>query len=386
MSEPVVRIRNVSKSFVRDGFEVVALDRVNLDIEPGEFLALLGPSGSGKSTLLNLLAGIDRCTEGEVDVLGTDLARLSESELAAWRNTHVGYIFQTFNLIPVLTAFENVELPLLLTRLSKKERQRNVETALELVGLADRMDHRPRQLSGGQEQRVAIARAIVMDPDLVLAMETNAFWADALARLHPRYPHRIERPQENAYGMMLLSRLELREPEVRFLMDDDVPSFRTRLLLRSGECVWLYGVHPRPPHTFQASFDRDAELLVVGREIRRSPEPTIVAGDLNDVAWSYTTRLFQRISGLMDPRLGRGLYASFHARKWYMRWPLDHIFFDPEFRLVRLARLPDIGSDHFPLLAELSYEPEGKAEQEARSLMPGDRRAARRMIREAHAR
>lgn len=171
MSESVVRIRNVSKRFVRDGFEVVALDQVNLDIEKGEFLALMGPSGSGKSTLLNLLAGIDRCTEGEVDVMGTDLARLNESQLAIWRNTHVGYIFQTFNLIPVLTAFENVELPLLLTKLTKKERQRNVETALELVGLSDRMDHRPKQLSGGQEQRVAIARAIVMDPDLLLADE-----------------------------------------------------------------------------------------------------------------------------------------------------------------------------------------------------------------------
>ncbi|HXG64450.1 MAG TPA: ABC transporter ATP-binding protein [Blastocatellia bacterium] len=171
MAEPVVRLRNVSKRFVRDGFEVVALDNVNLDIQPGEFLALMGPSGSGKSTLLNLLAGIDRCTEGEVNVLGTDLARLNESQLAVWRNTHIGYIFQTFNLIPVLTAFENVELPLLLTKLSKKERQRNVETALELVGLADRMDHRPKQLSGGQEQRVAIARAIVMDPDLLLAGE-----------------------------------------------------------------------------------------------------------------------------------------------------------------------------------------------------------------------
>jgi len=171
MAEPIVRIRNVSKHFVRDGFEVVALDQVNLEIEPGEFLALMGPSGSGKSTLLNLLAGIDRPTEGKVEVLGTDLAKLNESQLAVWRNTHVGYIFQTFNLIPVLTAFENVELPLLLTKLSKKERQRNVETALELVGLSDRMDHQPRQLSGGQEQRVAMARAIVMDPDLLLADE-----------------------------------------------------------------------------------------------------------------------------------------------------------------------------------------------------------------------
>ncbi|MDT4968551.1 MAG: putative transport system ATP-binding protein [Acidobacteriota bacterium] len=171
MPDTVVQIRNVSKRFSRDGFEVVALDNVNLDIENGDFLALMGPSGSGKSTLLNLLAGIDRCSEGEVDVMGTNLAKLSESQLAAWRNSHIGYIFQTFNLIPVLTAYENVELPLLLTKLSKAERKKNVTTALDLVGLSDRMDHRPRQLSGGQEQRVAIARAIVTDPDLILADE-----------------------------------------------------------------------------------------------------------------------------------------------------------------------------------------------------------------------
>ena len=171
MPESIVRIRNVSKRYVRDGFEVVALDSVSLDIEQGDFVALMGPSGSGKSTLLNLIAGIDRSTDGEVEVLGTDLARLNESQLAIWRNRHVGYIFQTFNLIPVLTAYENVELPLLLTNLSKSERRKNVETAIELVGLTDRMYHRPKQLSGGQEQRVAIARAIVMDPDLLLADE-----------------------------------------------------------------------------------------------------------------------------------------------------------------------------------------------------------------------
>lgn len=169
--ELVARIRGVSKAYRRDGFEVVALDNVDLDIPAGDFLALMGPSGSGKSTLLNLLAGIDRATEGEVVVMETDLARLGESQLAAWRNRHVGYIFQSFNLIPVLTAFENVELPLLLTNLSKAERRRNVQTALELVGLEDRMSHRPKQLSGGQEQRVAIARAIAADPDLLLCDE-----------------------------------------------------------------------------------------------------------------------------------------------------------------------------------------------------------------------
>jgi putative ABC transport system ATP-binding protein len=171
MAAPIVQVRNVSKRFTRDGFEVVALDHVDLEIQAGDFFALMGPSGSGKSTLLNLLAGIDRVTEGEVEVLGTQLSRLNESQLAAWRNIHVGYIFQTFNLVPVLTAFENVELPLLLTKLSKNERRKNVETALELVGLADRMNHQPKQLSGGQEQRVAIARAIVTDPDLILADE-----------------------------------------------------------------------------------------------------------------------------------------------------------------------------------------------------------------------
>ncbi|HEY8228612.1 MAG TPA: ABC transporter ATP-binding protein [Pyrinomonadaceae bacterium] len=171
MSAPIVRVNNVSKRFSRDGFEIVALDQVSLEIQEGDFFALMGPSGSGKSTLLNLLAGIDRTTEGEVEVLGTRLSALNESRLATWRNTHIGYVFQTFNLVPVLTAFENVELPLLLTKLNKAQRRKNVETALELVGLADRMNHQPRQLSGGQEQRVAIARAIVTDPDLILADE-----------------------------------------------------------------------------------------------------------------------------------------------------------------------------------------------------------------------
>jgi putative ABC transport system ATP-binding protein len=171
MAAPIVQVRDVSKSFSRDGFEIVALDHVSLVVQERDFFALMGPSGSGKSTLLNLLAGIDRTTEGEVEVLGTQLAKLSESQLAAWRNAHIGYIFQTFNLVPVLTAFENVELPLLLTKLNKAQRRKNVETALELVGLADRMHHQPRQLSGGQEQRVAIARAIVTDPDLILADE-----------------------------------------------------------------------------------------------------------------------------------------------------------------------------------------------------------------------
>ena len=171
MSDAIVRVRNVSKRFNRDGFEVVALDNVDLELHQGDFLALMGPSGSGKSTLLNLLAGIDRPTNGEVEVMGTQLTRMTDSQLAVWRNTHIGYIFQTFNLVPVLTAFENVELPLLLTKLSASQRRKSVAVALEVVGLTDRARHKPKELSGGQEQRVAIARALVSDPALLICDE-----------------------------------------------------------------------------------------------------------------------------------------------------------------------------------------------------------------------
>ena len=167
----VVQVRNVSKVFKRDAFEVKALDDVSIEIGAGEFLALMGPSGSGKTTLLNMIAAIDRPTSGELRVLGEDIFRLGDGQSARWRNQHIGYIFQTFNLIPVLTAFENVELPLLLTKLNAQQRRDHVMTALKLVGLEDRVHHLPKQLSGGQEQRVAIARAIVSDPTLLLADE-----------------------------------------------------------------------------------------------------------------------------------------------------------------------------------------------------------------------
>ena len=167
----VVQVRSVSKIFKRDAFQVTALDDVSIDIAKGEFLALMGPSGSGKTTLLNMIAAIDRPTSGELLVQGQDIFRFSDSQIARWRNEHIGYVFQTFNLIPVLTAFENVELPLLLTKLTAQQRRDHVLTALKLVALEDRVNHLPKQLSGGQEQRVAIARAIVSDPTLLLADE-----------------------------------------------------------------------------------------------------------------------------------------------------------------------------------------------------------------------
>jgi putative ABC transport system ATP-binding protein len=171
MAEPIVKVEKLTKVYRRGEFEIVPLQDVDLEIERGAFIALMGPSGSGKTTLLNLVAGIDRPTRGRLAVAGKDLGSLSDGQLAAWRTRSVGYIFQLYNLIPVLTAYENVELPLLLLKMSRQERRRHVETALEAVGLSDRADHFPRQLSGGQEQRVAIARAIVTDPEILLADE-----------------------------------------------------------------------------------------------------------------------------------------------------------------------------------------------------------------------
>jgi putative ABC transport system ATP-binding protein len=171
MAGPVVRVQNVSKTYYRDETPVPVLEAIDLEVAEGEFVALMGPSGSGKSTLLNLIAGIDRASSGRVEVAGSELSALSEHALAAFRSRHIGFIFQLYNLIPVLTAYENVELPLLLTPLSKADRGKHVMMALDVVGLADRKDHTPRQLSGGQEQRVAIARAIVTDPTLLLADE-----------------------------------------------------------------------------------------------------------------------------------------------------------------------------------------------------------------------
>ena len=170
-SEVVIETHQLTKEFIRDEFHVVALKDVDITIAKGEFLALMGPSGSGKSTLLHLIAAMDRPTDGDILVLGENLRKLNDRAIAHWRNAHIGFVFQSFNLIPVLTAIENVELPLKLTNLKKKERMEHAATALKLVGLDDRMGHLPRQLSGGQEQRVAIARAIVTDPDLILADE-----------------------------------------------------------------------------------------------------------------------------------------------------------------------------------------------------------------------
>ncbi|QJW89332.1 endonuclease [Spirosoma taeanense] len=197
-------------------------------------------------------------------------------------------------------------------------------------------------------------------PDVVLVLEANQRWKDELAAIEPNYPYRILYPLENTYGMLMYSRYPIRQHELRFLIQDDIPSIYAQLELPSGQLIHFYGVHPTPPSPTEndRSTERDAELLLVGKEARTKSGPIIVAGDLNDVAWSHTTRLFQRISGLLDPRIGRGLYNTFHAKYFFLRWPLDHVFVSEHFQLQRIQRLPNCGSDHFPMFIALTYVPE----------------------------
>lgn len=221
------------------------------------------------------------------------------------------------------------------------------------------------------------------DPDVILAVETDAAWATALRPLRETYPHGVDHPRDNWYGMMLFSRLELEDCRIEFLVQDDVPSVFTRVRLPDGPGVCLRGIHPRPPEPVrdQDSTPRDAELVVVGRRIQEAPDqPTVVAGDLNDVAWSHTSQLFTRIAGLLDPRRGRGFYNSYNANNPFLRYPLDHVFHSRHFRLVALERLPHIGSDHFPMLVELSYEPDAPAEQPGPELRDGDPQEAEEKV------
>jgi endonuclease/exonuclease/phosphatase (EEP) superfamily protein YafD len=204
-------------------------------------------------------------------------------------------------------------------------------------------------------------------PDLVLAVEADGWWAARFEELAGGYSSRIVHPLDNTYGMLLYASLELVEPELRFLLKPDIPSIRTGVRLRSGETLVLHGIHPEPPAPGEAdtSLPRDAELVMVGREVAQSGRTSIVAGDLNDVAWSHTTRLFRRISRLLDPRIGRGMFNTFHAAYWPLRWPLDHVFVSDDFVLEGIRRLPAFGSDHFPILIRLVYAPKAAVRQEA---------------------
>jgi len=223
------------------------------------------------------------------------------------------------------------------------------------------------------------------DPDVILIVEADEWWQNELRRFATIYRFTVQQPQDNTYGMLLYSRLELVGPEVRFLIEDDVPSIRAAVKLRAGIEIELHCLHPKPPVPQEnaQSTERDAELMVVGKETKGKELPVIVMGDLNDVAWSQTTLLFQKISRLVDPRIGRGLYNSFHAGYFFLRFPLDHFFHSTHFRLIRLKRLAYFGSDHFPMYIRLSYEPEAQRQQTGPEARQSDESQATAKINEA---
>lgn len=221
-------------------------------------------------------------------------------------------------------------------------------------------------------------------PDLVLTLESDRVWQKALSVIEKDYPYQVPVPLDNLYGMHLYSRLELKDTEVKFILSDEIPSIHTTVILRSGQPVQLYCLHPKPPSPTEAkdSTLRDAELLIVGDQIKDLDESCIVMGDLNDVAWSRTTRLFQRISGLLDPRVGRHFVNTFHADYPLLRWSLDHIFHSTDFALVRMKRLPHIGSDHFPVYVVLQTGRIFEQVQEELEQTDADEREAHETIKE----
>ena len=203
------------------------------------------------------------------------------------------------------------------------------------------------------------------EPDILVSLESDTWWQSKLDTLETNYPYTIKCPLDNLYGMHVYSKLTLSDSKIDFLVETDVPSMHSLVQLPSGHQVRMHFLHPAPPSPTEndSSSDRDAELLIVAKSIRDAHIPVIVTGDLNDVAWSETTRLFRKISGLLDPRVGRGMFNTFHAGHWFIRWPLDHLFHSEHFTLSKMRRLPRFGSDHFALFAELSFEPRKETDQ-----------------------
>lgn len=233
-------------------------------------------------------------------------------------------------------------------------------------------------------QEFAAFRKIIADrdPDLVLCMEVDQKWCDELKEIEARYPYRVLQPQPDTYGIALYSKLELIDAQVKMLLEENIPSIHAKLKLANGRMVVLRCVHPKPPAPQEAktSIKRDAELLMVGKEVEKITEPVIVMGDLNDVAWSHTTTLFQKVSGLLDPRRGRGLLSTFDARNPVMRWPLDHVFHSKHFELLELERLPHFGSDHFPVYIKLAITPEAPLKQDEPQADPEEKQDAQEKI------
>ncbi|GAB5440616.1 MAG: endonuclease/exonuclease/phosphatase family protein [Fuerstiella sp.] len=221
-------------------------------------------------------------------------------------------------------------------------------------------------------------------PDTILEVETDHGWCDVLHSLKDDYPHQVFQPQDNKYGMALISKLQLIDPEINFIVDQQYPSIHTGLRLPGGDVIQLWGVHPPPPEPIRdkSARERNAELVIIGRDRIDRDQPTIIAGDLNDVAWSHSTRLFQRVSGMLDPRIGRGFFNSWDVNSHWRRAPLDHVFHTDHFRLRSLRRLDAVGSDHFPMLIQVNYEPSAKLEQQQSSVKSDDHDEAQKKIRQ----
>jgi len=204
------------------------------------------------------------------------------------------------------------------------------------------------------------------DPDIILLLETDEFWHQGTKELKEKYAYQVPVPLENTYGMLLYSKYKLINPHVRYLVDEEIPSIKTQVELPSGQIIDLYCVHPTPPVPGENMYstERDKELLLVAKEVKENKAPAVVVGDLNDVAWSYTTKLFTKISGLLDPRIGRGFYNTFHAQYPFLRFPLDHVFCSTDFKLIQLHRLENFSSDHFPILIQLQFEHLAELQQE----------------------
>ncbi|QDS95009.1 hypothetical protein FF011L_37930 [Roseimaritima multifibrata] len=225
------------------------------------------------------------------------------------------------------------------------------------------------------------------NPDVIIAVETDQHWLNEMEALSDRFPYKIVQAQDNYYGMVLLSRLAIETHEIRFLVENDVPSIDAMVELASGGKVRVIGVHPRPPEPVRDNdaTARDAELVLWAKELENYQGPVVIGGDLNDVAWSQTTRLFLRISGLLDPRRGRGLFSTFHANHWWMRFPLDHIFHSTHFRIREIKRLPNVGSDHFPMLIDLQQAPQDPKENKVLAEKENDQQEASERIERASA-
>jgi endonuclease/exonuclease/phosphatase (EEP) superfamily protein YafD len=287
-------------------------------------------------------------------MLGAGLA-LGGANAGPWQLAFMGAlaaaaVYQVMRVIPYT--------PLVSKAVADSTRAHNPDTEFSLTVM--------NVLQYNRQGKLALDTVRAADPDVIMAVETDEWWHEQLRPLEETHPYTCHEPLDNTYGLLFFSRLPLKSCQIKYLLDDEIPSLHTHVQLPDGKTwVRLYGLHPKPPapQESKTSTKRDAELLIVGKEVARHDEPTIVFGDMNDVAWSHTSELFRRVSGLLDPRVGRGLMPTFHADYSLLRWPLDHVFVSPHFQVIDMRRLPHVGSDHFPIFVRLSYEPRHKAAQ-----------------------